>query len=661
MNICKSCGSTTPEEGKEYCQACQATAKEVPVGLTGSGPAIEKAEVKLDDDTQKVKTQKPSEQGDTQKTDAGLDKTGKNIPSGGAKTAADDDKLAISDTPLAAEANYDPHSAEPASLQAAIEKSGPKSYLSAEERQALLSDLDKPKVAVKRASEPIKPKLERIRASAMTVRESSPSTAEPVLADQLPPTAVSRGIAYFSGSHIHLVGGAHLASGEELVFKDHIYVLKEKSEGKDSNIWLYIAPLVILLLAAGLLFSFSRSTPGGVAGLVLDGRTQATMPGATVRIVERGETAKSDATGLFVLPKLSPGSYHLKGEADGVEGNAVVEVTKGDISSVILTLSPTADEILSKVPSLAQRPAPRVEPQPVSSPPAYASLSLNLEPQGAEAFLDGQLIGSNGIFNELPAGKHTLTIKKEGYQDSEKQVNLKSGKTVPVRIALIPKPAPPQPAKKGFEEYVKEGETFLAKSDFPHAVASLKEAIKIRYNSPMAHSLLGDAYWGMKDQVSGTTHYVKAAQFYTEDGSYQQAEQLYLRVLEVDPNQAQSLLALGNLYFNAGNIDEARNIFQQYNKKYGNAPDGYFGLGKLEYQELRFKEAVKAFEKALNNSTQRGLIFGYLTLAYLQNQEKRKAQAAYENFMKLATPQEFATLKSHRDWSRAVADLSVQE
>ena len=44
----------------------------------------------------------------------------------------------------------------------------------------------------------------------------------------MPLTAVARGIAYFSGTHIHLVGGAHLASGDELAFKDRVYVLKEK-------------------------------------------------------------------------------------------------------------------------------------------------------------------------------------------------------------------------------------------------------------------------------------------------------------------------------------------------------------------------------------------------------------------------------------------------
>ncbi|MGH8003432.1 MAG: tetratricopeptide repeat protein, partial [Limisphaerales bacterium] len=252
------------------------------------------------------------------------------------------------------------------------------------------------------------------------------------------------------------------------------------------------------------------------------------------------------------------------------------------------------------------------------------------------------------------------------YQDWKNEVELQTGRPNRVRVALVPEKTVPsvstqQPERKGFEDYLKEGQNHLAKNEYPRAVAALAEAVKIRPGSAVALTHLGEASWGNQEVKAGNNYFLKAARIYAEAGSYPKAEALYLKVLEADPNLATPLLELGNLYVAMGNTEAARETFQMHTKNFGNSPDGFFALGKLEYQERRFKEAAKAFEKALGSSNKPAMIHGYLVLSHIQSDNKRKAQAAYDSFMKLATPSELAALKNHRDWSRVLAELSVRE
>ncbi|MGH8003443.1 MAG: carboxypeptidase-like regulatory domain-containing protein, partial [Limisphaerales bacterium] len=329
MNICKSCGVTIHEEGKSFCPACEVSAREArEVGFTGEEPVAEKAELNLEDDTQQVKVLKLSQT--PEKTEPQEEETDKVKAESEEKPdypapvqpSGDDDRLSFSESPLSEGfASQEVPKEEPATLSDAIEKSGPKSYLTAEERKALLSDLSAARktaggAAVKEspAAPPSKPNIKRNDA-AMTVRESRSGAG---MSEKIAlPTAVARGIAYFSGTHIHLVGGAHMASGEELIFKDRIYVLKEKPGTAGGSRWVYVFPMVMLLMAGALLWVISRPNPGGIAGLALDSRTRSTLPGAKVRLLEKGETAITNEAGFFVLPKVPAGSYTIQAEGPG--------------------------------------------------------------------------------------------------------------------------------------------------------------------------------------------------------------------------------------------------------------------------------------------------------------------------------------------------------
>jgi len=215
MNICKSCGVTIHEEGKSFCPACEVSAQEAKeVGLTGDGPTAEKAELNLEEDTQKVTVLKLSgSSGKTGAEKSGPDKTETGLgkkptpPPASQPPSGSDDRLSFSESPLnevfaAAETAKE----EPETLSAAIEKSGPKSYLSAEERKLILSELEAARKSESEAAireiAPSTPaaRLER-RRNDLTAAKGQPRPVVPAgpdeaaRADRLPPTSVARGIA----------------------------------------------------------------------------------------------------------------------------------------------------------------------------------------------------------------------------------------------------------------------------------------------------------------------------------------------------------------------------------------------------------------------------------------------------------------------------------
>ncbi|MFH0868447.1 MAG: PEGA domain-containing protein [Candidatus Woesearchaeota archaeon] len=72
-------------------------------------------------------------------------------------------------------------------------------------------------------------------------------------------------------------------------------------------------------------------------------------------------------------------------------------------------------------------------------------LDIGTFPSSADVFMDGTYIGKSplNIYN-IPAGQHNVVIKKEGYEDFEKEVSVDAGKKalVEVSLSLIPAAEP---------------------------------------------------------------------------------------------------------------------------------------------------------------------------------------------------------------------------
>lgn len=70
------------------------------------------------------------------------------------------------------------------------------------------------------------------------------------------------------------------------------------------------------------------------------------------------------------------------------------------------------------------------------STPAPAKVAVHSNPDGAEIYLDGQLIGSTPSTVELPAGNHELSVRLAGYQDWNRSMKVLSGSEINLNATL---------------------------------------------------------------------------------------------------------------------------------------------------------------------------------------------------------------------------------
>lgn len=83
-----------------------------------------------------------------------------------------------------------------------------------------------------------------------------------------------------------------------------------------------------------------------------------------------------------------------------------------------------------------------------ASPEEQASLDINMDPVGAEVFVDGTAYEPPYKMT-LDAGNHTIKASSSGYTPHEEVVSLQSGQNKVVKITLDPVPAPvPSPAEE---------------------------------------------------------------------------------------------------------------------------------------------------------------------------------------------------------------------
>jgi len=80
----------------------------------------------------------------------------------------------------------------------------------------------------------------------------------------------------------------------------------------------------------------------------------------------------------------------------------------------------------------------REEPAPAVS--RFGMLALRVQPQGAEVWIDGEvwgrLEGEEEMVIHVPAGRHRIQIRKEGYSSFEEELTIQAGTTVPRNVRL---------------------------------------------------------------------------------------------------------------------------------------------------------------------------------------------------------------------------------
>jgi tetratricopeptide (TPR) repeat protein len=101
------------------------------------------------------------------------------------------------------------------------------------------------------------------------------------------------------------------------------------------------------------------------------------------------------------------------------------------------------------------------------------------------------------------------------------------------------------------------------------------------------------------DRRSAYELYLEGCRLDEDEATFSQAEQAYLRALELDPGLANAFTNLGNVRFRRGFMDEAEVYYRKALSIDENQPEAYYNLGFLYYERGEARAAVSCFERAV--------------------------------------------------------------
>ncbi len=129
---------------------------------------------------------------------------------------------------------------------------------------------------------------------------------------------------------------------------------------------------------------------------------------------------------------------------------------------------------------------------------------IKSEPPGADLLVDGKKLGQTPFDGNLPTGRHKLVLRKEGFNDFEKEINIELNTPYEANYNLATSPA---------GEFINKGRALLKKGQYNEAIENLAESLK-RSPEPtelaQIHLLLGDAFIQTKTFDQALAYYQRA-------------------------------------------------------------------------------------------------------------------------------------------------------
>jgi pSer/pThr/pTyr-binding forkhead associated (FHA) protein/TolA-binding protein len=129
---------------------------------------------------------------------------------------------------------------------------------------------------------------------------------------------------------------------------------------------------------------------------------------------------------------------------------------------------------------------------------------INTNPPGAELLVDGKKVGDTPFAGQLPTGRHKLTIRKEGFNDFEKELTIELNTPYTANFNLATSPA---------GEFINKGRQLLKAGQYNEAVSNLAEALKRNPEATelaQVHMLLGQAFLKTQTYDQALAYFQKA-------------------------------------------------------------------------------------------------------------------------------------------------------
>lgn len=470
-------------------------------------------------------------------------------------------------------------------------------------------------------------------------------------AEQTPKPSLASGIAYVCGNSIRFTGGYIPKIGQQIIIEDKAYELKNKPESALQTILSKI-PKAVLFGTAGLIVltaliivaSFAPTDDGQIAGMLIDPNTSQAVPKANVTIQELGMTVQTSYAGFFVFDNIPPGNYTIMYEDDGVgvvsERTTVLE---GKTSTLALSLPE------NEIPQISNQSSRDISEQapPRELKPGFMKLALS--PGKSKVYLNGKYLGSGTQTFKVPAGRHQVTVKQDGYSSKSITVRIPEDQIKSYKVSLNKLKKNQRPEKKTDEEIAAELEQ---SGDYSGALKKYEKLLSQNHND--IDAILGRArclkgIGKSDDALAGFLDGVKVANDRKDTEALLEALD---GVLNINPNYLTARYKRGTVLLSQGQYFRAAQDFSKVVEIDRRHLNGYYKLGEAYYKAGNYTSAINAYEKVQELNFADAKPFAYIAKAYYKLDDKKNTKKYYEKFNKnadLTTQNEF---RSDPEWQK---------
>ncbi|HUV30300.1 MAG TPA: tetratricopeptide repeat protein [Acidobacteriota bacterium] len=570
---------------------------------------------------------------------------------------------------------------------------GSTEYLSDEEKLDLLKHIDRRPTDGQAADKPEKPKGFDTAPIVPPKKAgpSKPDTAAPEVKPRPQMAQRTRGVAYYAKNIVQITGEQELHEHDELIINQRQYVLRKKKLNS-KLLAAIIAPVAaVAIFAIGTQFTSDITTGDGrIVGVVLDSHERPLLQAVTIRLPALGKSCRTNAQGFFKTDLIEAGSYKIECIVDGeVAATDYATVVDGEIS--MLTLQPSSESrtkptvaTVRPVPAEAaaesrERAQPQAAPQTGSSPtksskpaadrpraastaPQTAKIAVNTNVEVPRLSIDGSVVGAGNLtYSRLKPGKHSYSIAADGHRTATGTLELVAGKTTKLDVTLEPM-SPAQKEKTYAEtDYFHSGERALKANEYETAITDLTEAVRIKPSYAEAYFARAQAYERTGQNPSALDDYIRAAEQYRFKGEYNRAITAYNHCLEMDREAVPALLGRASLYLAKGEEIAAIADYEtaiRFDKRNAQA---YYGLGEARFNQGYYEKAVKHFKDARSLDPENPLVYQFLMLSYLADDDTNNVRKTYDKYKELASQEELSKLRSDKKFSAVMRVVETQE
>lgn len=129
--------------------------------------------------------------------------------------------------------------------------------------------------------------------------------------------------------------------------------------------------------------------------------------------------------------------------------------------------------------------------------------------------------------------------------------------------------------------------------------------------------------------------YMQASSLDEDPSSFDQAEKLYRRAVELDPNLAIAYTNLGNIRFRRGDEPGAVSLYQRALEVDDRQPEAHYNLGYVMLERGQAVESIPFFEAAIRTDPRFADAHFNLAMAYEAANDKARARVHWKKYLEL--------------------------